>query len=212
MTADPGSSGGPMSERMQSLLSRAVEDQLSEQRQVAQALTELRAQLARVAQDIASLGSGSGDEAASGAIAGVAAEVRDAVRMLGERLDGVARMVQQRGVDLAEIKASVAELQDAVRAHSNALAGVSGGLGVQEHVDGLAQELREVRSAFTGIAARVAEQPARTDLDKLSATLAGRIDELVGEINRLKAATEPLRILPDLQERLGRPDGLDIAE
>jgi len=173
--------------------------------------------------------------------------VRDAVRMLGERLDGVARMVQQRGVDLAEVKASVAELQDAVRAHSNALSGVSGGLGalpafgdrigglqqnlaalhdrlaamdemagavgsVQQHVDGLAQELRELRSAFTGIAARVAEQPARTDLDKVSATLAGRIDELVGEIHRLKAATETLRILPDLEERLGRPDGLDIAE
>src|SRR6059058_5953885 len=103
MTVEPGGSGTPMSERMQSLLSRAVEDQLSEQRQIAGVLTDLRAQLQRITNDIAALreeshGGGSSDAALST----VSADVREAVRLLGERMDAVARLVQQRGNDLAE--------------------------------------------------------------------------------------------------------------
>ena len=225
MTVEPpGGSGAPMSERMQSLLSRAVEDQLSEQRQLAGALSELRGQLARIAADVEALRHG-GSEAPSpgaGALAEVSSDVREAVRLLGERLDGVARLVQQRGVDLSELKASVAELQGAVRSHTDALAGVSGGLGalpafgdriaglqdnltglherlagldevagsvtsLQQHVDAVGQDLRELRSAFAGIAARVAELPGRAELDGVVARIGDVLDERRGE------STERLR-------------------
>src|SRR4051812_8424902 len=111
MTQDPGS-GPPMSERMQSLLSRAVEDQLTEQRQLAGALTEVRAQLSQLGSQLQALHGGAAPgpqlDQALGAIAG---NVRDAVRLLGERLDGVARLVQERGHDLAEQRATIGELK-----------------------------------------------------------------------------------------------------
>ncbi len=57
MSEDAGA-GSPMSERMQSLLSRAVEDQLTEQRQVAGALGEVHGQLARIAGQLDELRGG----------------------------------------------------------------------------------------------------------------------------------------------------------
>jgi len=196
MTQDPGS-GSPMSERMQSLLSRAVEDQLSEQRQLAGALTEFRAQLGRLSGQLEGLQGGGTPapnlEQALGAIAG---DVREAVRLLGERLDGVGRLVQQRGHDLAEQRAVIEELKTAVENHSNALGGMTGGLAalpafgeridalqgglggladrlrgleeltaavgaLQQRGDSLDTGLRELRQAFSGVAARAAQQIGR---------------------------------------------------
>jgi len=149
MTVEPGGSGAPMSERMQSLLSRAVEDQLSEQRQIAGVLTDLRSQLQRITADIAELREQvPGDGGSDAALSTVSADVREAVRLLGERIDGVARLVQQRGSDLAEIRAQLEQMQIAVRGHGEALSGVSGGLtalpafgerigGLQDNLDGL---------------------------------------------------------------------------
>src|SRR5256885_16329246 len=100
MTVESGGPGTPMSERMQSLLSRAAEDQLTEQRQIAGVLTDLRAQVQRIQTDLAALreqspGGGSSDAALSA----VSADVREAGRLLGERLDRGAHPVQQRGHD-----------------------------------------------------------------------------------------------------------------
>jgi prefoldin subunit 5 len=244
MTVDPGS-GAPMSERMQSLLSRAVEDQLSEQRQLAGALAELRGQLARIAEDVASLrGAGGGAAAhADELLAGVSADVREAVRLLAERLDSVGRLVQQRGVDLVEVKSSIGELHAAVRAHSDVLTGVNGGLAalpafgdrigglqdnlaalherlgaidevsgaaeaLQQRVDGVGQELRELRSAFTGIAARVAELPGRNDLERVTQ----RLDDLGAQVSALSSSLAGLDALReelaevDVSDRLGQVD------
>src|SRR3954454_24990844 len=106
MSADPGS-GTPMSERMQALLSRAVEDQISEQRQVAGAMNEVRSHLAHLSAELQQLratAGGAADEEIQRQVAGVAADVREAIRVLGDLLDGVAGLVQQRGNDLAEIR------------------------------------------------------------------------------------------------------------
>src|SRR4051794_41922848 len=98
MTVEPGGTGAPMSERMQSLLSRAVEDQLSEQRQIAGVLTELRAQLQQINSQVAALRqdspAGGGAEAA---LSTVSADWREGVRLFGERLCGGARPGRQRG-------------------------------------------------------------------------------------------------------------------
>ena len=232
MTQDPGS-GQPMSERMQSLLSRAVEDQLSEQRQLAGALAEFRAQLGRLSSQLEGQQSGAGAatpqlEQALGAIAG---DVREAVRLLGERLDGVGRLVQQRGHDLAEQRAVLEELKGAVEKHSNALGGMTGGLAalpafgeridalqgglggladrlrgleeltaavgaLQQRAEGLDTGLRELRQAFSGVAARAAQLPAREDIESITGRVAESVDGLGGRLSRLETT------VPSLLERL----------
>ena len=239
MTQDPGA-GAPMSERMQSLLSRAVEDQLSEQRQLAAALADVRAQLSRLGGQLEGIGGGASPtgaqlEQAFGAISG---ELREAVRLLGERLDGVGRLVQQRGHDLAEQRAVLGELRAAVDKHSEAIGGVAGGLGAMaslgERIDALQTTLgglgdrlrgleeltaavgalqqraeatdasvRELRQAFTGVAARAAQLPGREDLEAVSGRVAESVDGLGGRLSRLETS------VPSLLERL---DALAAAQ
>src|SRR3954447_6088372 len=131
---DPGS-GTPMSERMQALLSRAVEDQISEQRQVAGAMNEVRSHLTHLSDELQQLratAGGAADEEMQRQVAGVAADGREAIRVLGDRLDGVAALVQQRGSDLAEIRHVIdSELRP--------------------RVDSVDAAMRDLRSAFTGI-------------------------------------------------------------
>jgi hypothetical protein len=185
MTQDPGA-GAPMSERMQSLLSRAVEDQLSEQRQLAGALAEVRAQLAQLGSQLGPVQSGGGapphlDEAL-GAIAG---NVREAVRLLGERLDTVARLVQERGHDLAEQRALIGELKAAVDRQTEALDGMTGGLAalpsfgerletLSSGLGGLAdrwQGLEEMTAAVVGLQQR--SEAVDTDLRELRQAFTG---------------------------------------
>jgi prefoldin subunit 5 len=220
-----------MSERMQSLLSRAAEDQLAEQRQLAGALTDLRAQLQSIAADVGSLRDRSGDGGGSveGALASVSADVREAVRLLGERLDGLSRLVAQRGNDLAELNAASSALQAAVRGHGEALAGLGNGLdalpsfgerigGLQNHLSALHERLagldeltgtvgvlqqrvesmdhgvRELRSAFAAIGARMAELPGRSDLDAAAARSTAALAGLGERLDRLE---EALRGVPE---------------
>src|SRR3954451_24564723 len=129
MTVESGGPGTPMSERMQSLLSRAAEDQISEQRQIASVLTDLRAQMQRITNDLAALReqtqTGGGSDAA---LSTVSADVREAVRLLGERIDGVARLVQQRGSDLAELRGLIEQVHGAIGGQGQALSGLNSGL------------------------------------------------------------------------------------
>ncbi|MBV9292105.1 MAG: hypothetical protein JO222_06620, partial [Frankiales bacterium] len=229
MTQDPGSAA-QMSERMQSLLSRAVEDQLSEQRQLAGAVAELRAQVAALTHQLSTLGSGSTSDLES-AVAGIAGDIREAVRLLAERTDGVGRLVQQRGHDLAEIRASIAELTQAMQQHTAAVDGMTGGLkalpafgqrietlqggldrlherlrgleeitasvqGMQQKVDNLDGGVRELRHAFTGVAARAAELPSRTDIEAVVLRGAGPLDSLGNRLGRIETT------LPSMLERL----------
>jgi prefoldin subunit 5 len=213
-----------MSERMQSLLSRAVEDQLSEQRQIAGVLADLRAQLQRITSDIAALRADSGTAGpADTALASVSADVREAVRLLAERIDGVARLVQERGRDLAELRAAIEALQTSSRGHGEALGGLSSGLAalpafgerigglqgnlaglherlagldhvgdavtaLQQRVDGVDQGLRELRSAFAAIGARMAELPGRADIDAIATRSAAPYAELGERISGLERA------------------------
>jgi ABC-type transporter Mla subunit MlaD len=246
VTTDPGS-GSPMSERMQALLSRAVEDQLSEQRQLAGAIGEFRSQVGRLAQEMEQIRSAPSEATASleASVAAVAGEVREAVRLLGERLDAVSGLVRQRGQDLSELRSVVGDVQGSVANHAAALGGVAGGLAalpsfgdrigalqdtvaglhdrlrgleemtgavaaVQQRVDGIDTAVRELRGAFAGIAARVADLPARGDVDAIVARAAeplrgvddrlGGVDDRLGGVDdrlgRLEAA------LPSLLERL----------
>jgi predicted nucleic acid-binding Zn-ribbon protein len=170
MTQPDDTSGLPISDRMQALLARAAEDQLSEQRQLAEALTDLRAQMQHVTDDVAALRDQiERDDRVDSAVGTVSAEVREAVRLIGERLDGLARMVHQRGLDLAELRGSFAELRSTVAAHGESLTGLTGGLdsipsygervsALQETVAALSDRLSgldDVRSAVADVDNRV---------------------------------------------------------
>ncbi|MBV9368543.1 MAG: hypothetical protein JO074_01835 [Frankiales bacterium] len=250
MTMDPGS-GAPMADRMQSLLSQAVEDQRSEQRQIAVALTEVRGQLARLSGELEALRSAPGGGSAGGsdeAVATLSRDVREAVRMLAERLDAVGRSVQERGADIAEMKVAVEDLHSAVRGHTNALAGVTQALAavpaVGERVGGLQdnlvslherlagleevaasvdrlglriesadQDMRELRSAFTGMASRMAELPSRSDLGAAGAQSTESLDLVAGRLARVESAIPELlaRIDAVREHVLSVPAGDDAA-
>jgi hypothetical protein len=229
-----------MSERMQSLLSRAVEDQLSEQRQLTGVLAEIRAVLGRLDERAAALQGTGGDSAAQQveqAVGAVSADVREAVRVLAERIDGVGRLVGQRGQDLVEIRAAIAELRESLDAQATAVGGVAGGLGalssfgeriealqgalggLHERLGGLEQlvvgvetlqqrgdatetAVRELRHAFTGVAARIAELPPRSDVEALLDRPSEALDTLGSRLARLEGA------LPGLLERLDAIDAV----
>ena len=249
---ESGGPGTPMSERMQSLLSRAAEDQLSEQRQIAGVLTDLRAQVQRITADIAALReqahTGGGSDAA---LSTVSADVREAVRLLGERIDGVARLVQQRGNDLAEIRGLVEQTQGAVRGQGEAVGGLSSGLtalpafgerigglqdtlnalherlagldalsgslgALQQRVDGVDQGLRDLRSAFAAVGARMAELPGRPDLEAMAqrstAPLAELHEQIAGVHQSVAAVAAQISAAADQADQGDQSDEADAAQ
>ena len=174
MTNDPGSST-PMSERMQSLLSRAVEDQLSEQRSLAGALADVRTQIATLSQSLANNQSSLSPGADSGAVAALTVELREAMRRTGERLDTLARMVAQRGEDIVGLQASLAGLGDTLKAQGEGVSGVATSLSSVAHrVDGIATYLGD-RSAGDGSRIAAIEQrlvTLQTDMTALGSYVA----------------------------------------
>ena len=247
MTAESGS-GTPMSERMQALLSRAVEDQLSEQRQLASAIAEFRAQVSRLAQEMEELRGAPAAATASmeSSIAAVSGEVREAVRLLGERLDRVNGVVQQRGHDLAELRSVVADLHASVVNQSTAMNGVAGGLAalpafgdriaalqdtvaglhdrlrgleelvgsfglLQQRVEAVDGAVRELRGAFTGIASRVADLPARGDIEGLIHTAVEPLTAALAQIGRVEEELPSLRSRLDDLATVGERRGDQLA-
>ena len=183
MTQDPGS-GAPMSERMQSLLSRAVEDQLSEQRQLAGALADVRAQLGQLGTQLDALHAG-GSTAPSNldeALGAIAGQVREAVRLLGERLDMVGRLVQERGHDLAEQRAMIGELKSALDRQTNALDGMTGGLAA---LPAFGERIDTLQGGLGGLNARL---QGLEELTSAVGALQQRADALDSGLRELRQA------------------------
>jgi hypothetical protein len=189
VTNDPGS-GTPMSERMQSLLSRAVEDQLSEQRSLAGALADVRAQIATLTQSLAANQQSSSTSTDPAVVGALTTELREAMRRTGERLDTLARMVAQRGEDIVGLQASLSGLSDALKAQGEGIAGVTSSLStVAQRVDGIATYLGD-RSAGDNSRIAAIEQrlvTLQTDMTALGSYVAA-LSESAG----------------------GRPDGEDL--
>src|SRR5436190_18751280 len=214
MSADPGS-GTPMSERMQALLSRAVEDQLTEQRQVAGVLAEVRGYLAHVASELEALRTNppGGVDEVERQVAAVGADVREAIRVLGDRIDGVSGQVHQRGNDLAELRSAVDGVTGLVQQRGNDLAelrsavdGVTGLVqqrgndlaelrsavdgDLSQRIEAVDNALRDLRGAFTGIASRVADLPGRGDVEGMVARVGDPATELAQRIDRVEGWLE----------------------
>ena len=130
MTEHPGSrpgpgqpGGGAMSERMQALLSRAAEDQLTEQRQVSAVLADLRGLVAGLSDQLRETASSSRLESLSGDLAALTSELRMSTSGLGERLDTLGRRVDEQGASTADIVRGGAEGNDALAVRVSALSG-----------------------------------------------------------------------------------------
>ncbi|HWC33751.1 MAG TPA: hypothetical protein VG650_02875 [Mycobacteriales bacterium] len=90
------------------------------------ALVDIRNQVIRLGQEVAALRA----EPAPGsdAINSVTAELREAVRFLAERLDGVARMVAQRGEELADTRGALGAIDAHVRSQAETIGVLTTGM------------------------------------------------------------------------------------
>jgi hypothetical protein len=133
-----------MSERMQSLLARAVDDQRNEQRGVTDALDEVRAQLAALSQQVAASRQQTTAQQDGSAVTALTVELRESTRRTADRLDNVARMVAQRGEDLVTLQNTVSGLSEQLSAQGESVTGLASSVdGVGQHVSGIATYLGE---------------------------------------------------------------------
>jgi predicted nucleic acid-binding Zn-ribbon protein len=179
----PPQGGTETSDRLQSLLATAAQSLQDEQRDVAGTLGDVRNQLMRLGQEIAELrADGSRDESSDASINVVTVELREAVRFLSERLDGVARMVAQRGEELADMRVAMTAVDSHVRSQAETIGVLSGGLqalpSYGESVSALQDAIEAMEQRLAGVELAVSRPPADTGLDERLDTIEGQLAAL----------------------------------
>src|SRR4051794_24168655 len=106
----PTPPAGAVSERMQALLSRAVEEQVTAERSVAQALAEVRAQVTAVGEGLRGAASGVALERLRADLAALAGELRSSTAGLGDRFDVLGRRLDDQDQRLLSAGNNTAEL------------------------------------------------------------------------------------------------------
>jgi hypothetical protein len=172
--AMPGSSGDEStSDLLQSMLSRAVEGQLGDQRELTSAVGDMRTQLMRLSQELAEMRvRPAGEDNADAQLNNVTVEMREAVRFLSERLDGVTRMVAQRGEELADIRTALTAIDAHVRSQAETIGVLSAGLqalpSYGERVSVLQDNLQVLHRQLVGIEGALAATEDNTVGERLS--------------------------------------------
>jgi predicted nucleic acid-binding Zn-ribbon protein len=197
---EAGPPGEPAtSDLLQSMLSRAAEGQVTEQRQLTGAVNDMRTQLMRLSQELAELRvRPPQDDSSDAQINTVTVEMREAVRFLSERLDGVTRMVAQRGEELADIRTALTAIDAHVRSQAETIGVLSNGLqalpSYGERVSVLQDNLQVLHRQLVGIEESIATAPGESALaEKLAAIettiapLTSRLDE-VSDIGTAQSA------------------------
>jgi hypothetical protein len=232
-TTTPGyetAAPGPVSERMQALLARAVEDQLSEQRTVAGALAGVRAQVAAVGEGLRAAASGAAVERLRTDLAALTGELRSATSGLGERFDTLSRRLDEQGealsagdelgIRLAAVAADVAAGAAAVHrltaavtalaAFPDALAALQGDVaGMHDRLVPLAEirtglgDLQSRATAAERLGPELAALTERVDALATTADVSGLHDAVTGLGERLDALTgRPALTAADLTDAL----------
>ena len=209
MTEDPrptGTTGGPMSERMQALLSRAAEEQLIEQRQVSAVLGELRGLITGLAEQLRGTASSARLESVGGDVTSLSAELRSSTTALGERVDALGALRSEISAlhdqldPLAEVRTTLVEL--------SARTG---------ELEAVRPELAALGNRLQGLATLAANDMVKAR-DGLQDLMTERLDRLEALASRpaltqegLEAALAPLLAHvatgPQVVERLGSLDG-----
>src|SRR4051812_36491416 len=217
----PTPPAGAVSERMQALLSRAVEEQVTAERSVAQALAEVRAQVTAVGEGLRGAASGVALERVRSDLATLVGELRASTTSIGDRFDVLARRLDDQGQQLAGTGASTAELSGRFDAVSSEVAGQAAAVqrltatigalaafpealaALQRDIAGLHDRLAplgDVRAGMADLQARAsATEELRPELEALNAraeTFATAVD-----VNRLRdsvvtAVTDRIGALP----------------
>ena len=213
-------SSGPVSDRMQALLSRAVEEQVSEQRAVSTVLADLRSQVAGLDDSVRRTASEQTVERLATEVATVVADLRTTASLLGSRLDALTSRVQQSSADTtvpveaatarmtalaAEIADQRAVLEDLAVAMT-ALASFPTALAsLQTDVAGLHDRLSplpEVRAALGDLATRTT-----STLEGLSP----RLDALQTKVDVIGNVPDPERLRDAVVDALsGRLGALEL--
>jgi hypothetical protein len=189
----PDDAGSPAGDRIETLLSRAVEEQVAEQRSLQQTLADVRGLVAELqdpqAGGVREAVRGGVRDGVEGALAPLTAEVRGGLGSLDRRLDEMIRRLDMLTNDTGALPtgASIDALRDAV-------------LASRDTVAALARQLAPVTEAGTGLAALRGDVAVvgdglagvRTDLDRLpestAAAVAGRLAE---QLEAVRAAARP---------------------
>ncbi|MCW2544855.1 MAG: hypothetical protein JWM40_2407 [Frankiales bacterium] len=91
----------PASDRMQALLSRAVEEQVSEQRAVSTILAELRQQVHGLAEALRHTAADASVERLGGLVSNVVADLRTSTSLLGQRIEALSKRIDAVAADAA---------------------------------------------------------------------------------------------------------------
>jgi predicted nucleic acid-binding Zn-ribbon protein len=196
--AQPGASGGDSNaDLIQSMLSRAVEGQVSEQREMQTALGEIRGQLMRVSQELAQMRVRPADDGTD-QINTVTVELREAVRFLSERLDGVTRMVAQRGEDLADIRTALTAIDAHIRSQAETIGVLSAGLqslpSYGERVSALQENLQILQRQLSGLEQSVSSTP-----DDRTGEVLERLGQLADQLDATGEGETDSALLTHLQ-------------
>lgn len=174
---------GAVSERMQALLSRAVEEQVNEQRQVQSLLSEVRNALAQVQRDGRSEPAGQADLGAH--LAHHASESRAQLAQLDERLEAIVRAVGTSAQVLQGISGQLERLGDSVREQAANAGRTEPTAQVRREVSELRSRVDAVEGAVRGDVAAlhqrlVADNERLTDAAAESTrTIANHVDNAV---------------------------------
>ncbi len=213
--------GGPVSDRMQALLSWAVEEQVNEQRAVSSVLGDLRTQVTALTEGIRLTASDAAVERLGGVLSTVVADLRTSTSLLGQRIEALTERVdavaieaaaptERAAVRLIALQADIDTQADSVERIQSALevlAGFPDALAsLQRDVAGLhdrLQPLGEVRSSLGDLGVRTA-----SSLDALRPQLAA----LSAKVDALGEGNAPERVTDAIIDALsGRLDRLEQA-
>jgi ferritin-like metal-binding protein YciE len=145
------SPSGAVSERMQALLSRAVEDQVNEQREVQSLLNEVKNALAEVQRDTRVSPGGSADLRAE--LANHASETRAQLGLLDERLEALVRAVSTSAQVLQGLSGQLERVSEAVRDRAAEA-------GRTEPIAQVRHEIADLRTKVDGMEALLHSQVA----------------------------------------------------
>jgi chromosome segregation ATPase len=195
----PAAPANPVAERMQALLSRAVEEQVSEQRSVSNALAEVRAQVAAVGEGLRGAASGVAVERLRSDLSALGTELRMSTTGVSERFDVLARRIDEQAAAIA--------------------AAGGGSTQIASHLEGVASEVAAQGAAVQRLSAAVAALSAFPEaLAALQKDVSGLHDRLspladvraaVGDLQARSSAAEAVR--PELEALSGKVEALATA-
>ncbi|MDP9183245.1 MAG: hypothetical protein M3P04_10775, partial [Actinomycetota bacterium] len=175
---------GPASERMQALLSRAVEEQVSEQRAASSVLHELKEQLASLEAGVRGAAANATVERLDTAVATVVADQRTATTLLSQRLEALTGRVEALSALGEDVSAQAAALD---RVHT-----------ALESFGSFPRALSSLQHDLAGLHDRLAPlAEMQAVVGDLGARTSSTLDELRPQLGALEAKIASIGAVPE---------------